>query len=111
MSKFKYKLTTKGKASDLSYADQDIEGFEIIETDQFPDINELHQEPYKSQRLYDDLRTERNKLLRESDFTQLPDYDIEEGKKTKWKIYRQSLRDLPGNTSNPSNPVWPEKPL
>ena len=27
-----------------------------------------------------------------------------------WKTYRQSLRDLPANTSDPANPTWPTKP-
>ena len=27
-----------------------------------------------------------------------------------WKTYRQALRDLPANTSDPSNPTWPTKP-
>ena len=27
-----------------------------------------------------------------------------------WKTYRQALRDLPANTSDPLNPTWPTKP-
>ena len=27
-----------------------------------------------------------------------------------WKTYRQQLRDLPANTSDPANPTWPTKP-
>ena len=27
-----------------------------------------------------------------------------------WKTYRQALRDLPSNTSDPANPTWPTKP-
>ena len=27
-----------------------------------------------------------------------------------WKTYRQQLRDLPANTSDPTNPTWPTKP-
>tara|TARA_R100000742_G_C4244662_1_gene63775 strand:- start:36 stop:419 length:384 start_codon:yes stop_codon:yes gene_type:complete len=27
-----------------------------------------------------------------------------------WKNYRQALRDLPANTSDPDNPTWPTKP-
>ena len=27
-----------------------------------------------------------------------------------WKTYRQALRDLPANTSDPINPTWPTKP-
>ena len=27
-----------------------------------------------------------------------------------WKTYRQQLRDLPANTSDPTKPTWPTKP-
>ena len=27
-----------------------------------------------------------------------------------WVDYRQALRDLPANTTDPANPVWPTKP-
>jgi hypothetical protein len=50
----------------------------------------------------------RNKKLTESDFMMLSDYpkeDLEE-----WKVYRQALRDLPTNTEDPENPIWPTPP-
>jgi len=30
--------------------------------------------------------------------------------KQAWLDYRQALRDLPGNTTDPENPVWPTPP-
>ena len=27
-----------------------------------------------------------------------------------WMDYRQALRDLPANTVDPANPIWPVKP-
>lgn len=58
------------------------------------------------------LRLERNRLLVESDAYVLPDrwatYD--DAKKNEWATYRQLLRDLPANTSDPFNPIWPVKP-
>jgi len=42
--------------------------------------------------LIDEMRTQRNKLLAESDFRVLPDY---EKNKDLWIDYRQKLRDLP----------------
>ena len=54
------------------------------------------------------LRKERDLLLVECDWTQLP--DVPEAIKTAWQTYRQELRDLPANTSDPENPVWPTKP-
>ena len=40
------------------------------------------------------LRRKRNKLLSESDWTQMPDTSLSEEQKTQWQTYRQSLRDL-----------------
>ena len=56
------------------------------------------------------LRSERDNLLLSSDFTQLGDIGLSETKKTEWINYRQALRDLPANTSDPANPTWPTKP-
>jgi hypothetical protein len=53
------------------------------------------------------LREERNNLLAGSDYTQLPDTTVN---KEAWKLYRNSLRDLPNNTTDPLNPIWPTKP-
>lgn len=64
--------------------------------------------------LYADLRSTRNKLLLDSDWTQVGDLvssgAMTSDKLTEWKTYRQSLRDLPANTSDPSNVTWPTKP-
>ena len=38
---------------------------------------------------------ERNKLLSESDWTQLPDSPLSTEKKAEWATYRQALRDMP----------------
>ena len=54
------------------------------------------------------LRIERNKLLSATDWTQTP--DVPESIRIKWASYRQALRDLPANTSDPKNPIWPTKP-
>ena len=56
------------------------------------------------------LRSERDNLLLSSDFTQLGDIGLSDSKKTEWINYRQALRDLPANTSDPANPTWPTKP-
>ena len=53
------------------------------------------------------LRTRRNQLLTESDWTQSRDILLSNDEE--WKIYRQQLRDLPKNT-DPMNPEWPTKP-
>lgn len=53
------------------------------------------------------LRKERNALLANSDWTVLSDSPTSTAA---WKVYRQQLRDLPANTSDPYNPEWPVPP-
>lgn len=53
------------------------------------------------------LRSERNALLASTDWTQVADAPVDS--KT-WAEYRQALRDLPANTDDPNNPVWPTPP-
>ncbi len=53
------------------------------------------------------LRNKRNILLDNSDWTQTLDSPVD---KTVWAVYRQALRDLPENTVDPKNPVWPMPP-
>ena len=64
--------------------------------------------------LYANLRSTRDKLLLDSDWTQVGDLvssgAMTSDKLTEWKTYRQALRDLPANTSDPSDVTWPTKP-
>jgi len=50
----------------------------------------------------------RNKLLEESDWTQLPDVPLET--KAQWAVYRQALRDVTVQLGYPTHVVWPQKP-
>ena len=52
------------------------------------------------------LRTGRNQLLAETDYLALSDQTMT----AEMQAYRQALRDLPANTEDPANPVWPTKP-
>jgi len=60
------------------------------------------------------VRPERDRLLMESDWTQLPDAGLTEAIKTKWAAYRLALRDIPQKIESGEmtgdNLVWPEKP-
>jgi len=47
-------------------------------------------------------RTKRNSLLRQSDWSQLPDANVD---KVAWATYRQALRDLPAQVGFPNNPL------
>ena len=52
------------------------------------------------------LRSKRNQLLTETDYLALSDSTLTD----EMRSYRQALRDLPANTEDPANPVWPTKP-
>ena len=52
------------------------------------------------------LRAIRDKLLTETDWMAGSDVTMSDA----WKTYRQQLRDLPANTSDPTNPTYPTKP-
>jgi hypothetical protein len=55
------------------------------------------------------VRSERNKRLVESDWTQLPDVNLSAAKKAQWAVYRQALRDITDNFEwNVTK--WPEMP-
>jgi hypothetical protein len=61
------------------------------------------------------LRRQRDLLLTETDWVTLKAIDdSNDGLGVQlpqvWMDYRQALRDLPANTVDPANPVWPTKP-
>ena len=59
------------------------------------------------------LRGQRNKLLTQSDWTQIPDSPLSDSKKIEWATYRQALRDLPATYSSITNinqVTWPIPP-
>lgn len=88
-----------------------------------PDKKEIEHDKGESQLetirpwVYGGIVTERNKLLFESDWTQMPDSPLSEAKKDEWKIYRQTLRDITKLHREKSIKSmehlieWPEKPL
>lgn len=56
------------------------------------------------------IRNYRDKLLAASDWTQLPDNGFTDAERDKWKIYRQSLRDLTTMAKKASDVIFPEFP-
>lgn len=58
------------------------------------------------------VRTTRNKLLDESDWTQMNDSPLDTSGKTAWATYRQELRDLSDHANWPhlADEDWPTKP-
>ena len=65
------------------------------------------------------LRKIRNRLLAETDWTQLKDIDLDIIRERNWKNYRQALRDLPSKSTpkldsngdlDMTSVSWPDKP-
>jgi hypothetical protein len=48
--------------------------------------------------------------LKDSDWTQISDYDLGLENKEQWATYRQELRDLPEVQSNPFDISYPDIP-
>ena len=64
-----------------------------------------------TEKIWSEIRTKRNQLLSECDWTQVADADITKEFKSKMKAYRQELRDLSDKYyDDPRELVWPEFP-
>lgn len=57
-----------------------------------------------------EMRSQRNILLLNSDWTQLPVNPLTTEQKVLWETYRQQLRDLPDNVIDVNNVIWPTPP-
>jgi len=55
----------------------------------------------------DEARTQRDALLSQSDWTQVPDAPVDQAA---WAEYRQALRDLPQQAGFPTEITWPQIP-
>lgn len=57
-----------------------------------------------------EIRTKRNRLLYESDWTQLPNGPLSSELQTAWATYRQALRNITAQSGFPTDVVWPTSP-
>ena len=83
-----------GEVTTIPLTTEEIAEREAYERDVLPGV------------LLENLRQRRNQLLSETDYLALADSTLTDEMRT----YRQALRDLPANTEDPANPVWPTKP-
>ena len=66
-----------------------------------PDQRQLEQEA-------EEVREQRDALLKDSDWTQVSDAPVADAQA--WKDYRQALRDVPEQEGFPTDINWPTKP-
>jgi hypothetical protein len=100
--KFERNLQT-GETTVIELTTEEVAERTVYERDVLPNV------------LMDQVRRERNLLLAETDWVTLKAIDdSNDGLGIQlpqvWMDYRQALRDLPANTSDPANVVWPTKP-
>lgn len=69
------------------------------------EISEL--ESRSNSELPKDIREKRNNLLKNSDWTQVPDAPVD---RVAWETYRQALRDIPSQAGFPNEVTWPTEP-
>lgn len=58
----------------------------------------------------EEARAERDKLLAETDWTQVLDAPIDAETREAYRAYRQALRDIPEQEGFPDTITWPELP-
>lgn len=96
--------------NDLGIYKQAIDTFNN-EKQRIEDEEKIKAEAIEAARDYwKELRILRDGKLSKCDWTQIADVSLTEEQKTAWRTYRQALRDLPGNTEDPKNPIWPTIP-
>lgn len=60
-----------------------------------------------TEELSSNVRSERDKLLSSSDWTQVADAPVDQAA---WATYRQALRDITQQAGFPENIIWPTMP-
>lgn len=62
------------------------------------------------QKTWEEIIGQRNTLLQESDWTQLPDVPLTPEKRAEWVTYRGEVRTVTERFSNPNDVVFPTPP-
>lgn len=66
--------------------------------------------PIPDEIFWNRLRNQRNFLLSSTDWVVIKARETSTNVPSAWKDYRQALRDLPANTTDPKNVNWPDLP-
>lgn len=85
----------KNRPSLIISIERDVEGW----------MNMAREMEYKE--LADAIRDKRNALLSKTDWTQTTDAPLAETEIERYRIYRQALRDIPGQAHFPYSVNWP----
>jgi hypothetical protein len=88
----------------------DWDQFEWLDESKAPTFAEIEKAAVEAHRelAFGFIRSQRNDLLAASDWTQAADAPVDA---KVWAAYRQALRDLPANITDPTAEIkWPEPP-
>lgn len=101
-----------GQQWNLTNNDYDTLVWETVNSVPKPTLEELENAwpTVLDTKKFKELRQERNRRLAECDWVTLKAYSTDTPVPEEWKTYMQALRDLPANTEDPKNPVWPAIP-
>jgi hypothetical protein len=113
-----------GRCLDIDFDKQTIDGEFIIEGLADPEVERITNgvvvvksdselASKEASEFMFNLKSFRNSLLSNTDWTQVPDSPLSDEERSKWATYRQQLRDLPSfysTETNMSNVVFPEEP-
>jgi hypothetical protein len=91
------------------YENGQIVGMTAQDIQQLQQLQNLAQQQEKQNAILR-IRLQRNELLQQSDWTQLPDADLTPEKKLEWTQYRQQLRNLMSSVIDPELVQFPQKP-
>lgn len=99
--------------SDAAYNTHYVEDGVVVEMPPKPDGDykfdyNVKQWVYDTAKATADALTKRQKLLLDSDYTQLPDVPLTD--KQSWADYRQQLRDITSQPNFPNDIIWPTPP-
>lgn len=91
-----------------AYVDDDAGAFDADGNSIQLDLDRVasFEEQAINNQLFLKLRIKRDRLLADTDWWALSDRTMT----AEQTAYRQALRDLPANTTDPASPVWPTKP-
>lgn len=109
-------MTDYGAVLIARYADSrwalygdDYDGLEWLDDSPMPSQAELDAAwpAVQEERAWAAVRAERDRLLADSDWTQVADAPVDPAP---WAVYRQALRDIPQDFNSPADIIWPEQP-
>lgn len=100
-----HKVTEELQTQVEAYIQERVGEFEAMSSE------ELQQHIlFTAEEQWQNVKAQRNALLKECDWTQLHDAPLTAEKKAEYQAYRQQLRDIPQTYSTPDEVVFPAEP-